>query len=102
MTRAAESILADCRARDIHLSVDSGSLRFKASTGALTDELRDRLRIHKPALIQALESKLEGYVRCVDCAKFHQGFCKHFEIRPDVPDMKVRICGPYEAPRKER
>ena len=47
-------LLTECRRRGIELSVNGDRLRVVAEKGAITDELREALRRHKPALMELL------------------------------------------------
>jgi hypothetical protein len=47
-------LLMECRRRGIELSVNGDKLRVVAEKGAITDELREALRRHKPALMELL------------------------------------------------
>jgi len=49
-----DSLLADLRGRGVVLSVNAGELRYRAPRGALTDELRALVRIHKLEILAAL------------------------------------------------
>ncbi|WP_394827290.1 amino acid adenylation domain-containing protein [Pendulispora albinea] len=48
-------LLAELRHADIRLWVDGGDLRFNAPAGALTADLRTRIRAHKPEIVRFLE-----------------------------------------------
>jgi hypothetical protein len=47
-------LLMECRRRGIKLSANGDKLRVVAEKGAITDELREALRRHKPALMELL------------------------------------------------
>ena len=52
-------VLMECRRRGVELSVNGDKLRVVAEKGALTDELREALRRHKPALMELLRGPTE-------------------------------------------
>ena len=47
-------LLKECSARSIELRPDGDKLRVKASVGVVTDELRNELVRHKPAILRML------------------------------------------------
>ena len=47
-------LLMECRRRGIELSVNGDKLRVEHPQGAVTDEIREALRRHKPALMELL------------------------------------------------
>jgi hypothetical protein len=47
-------LLTECRRRGIELSVNGDKLRVEHPQGAVTDEIREALRRHKPALMELL------------------------------------------------
>jgi len=47
-------LLMECRRHGIELSANGDKLRVVAEKGAITDELREALRRHKPALMELL------------------------------------------------
>ena len=53
---SAAALLAELRRRDVRVQALSGELRCSAPTGALTPELRERLRQHKSELLVLLAS----------------------------------------------
>ncbi|MBW1598459.1 MupA/Atu3671 family FMN-dependent luciferase-like monooxygenase [Streptomyces sp. JJ38] len=53
-------LLAELRGRDINLWEDEGRLRFSAPPGALDDALRERIKEHRPALVELLRSVRGG------------------------------------------
>lgn len=53
---SAAALLAELRRRDVQLQALGGELRCSAPTGALTPELRERLRQHKADLLVLLSS----------------------------------------------
>jgi thioesterase domain-containing protein len=63
----AAALLSELRRREIHLQVIGGELRCSAPAGALTPELRHRLRQHKNDVLQLLASAqaLAGQQRAI-------------------------------------
>jgi len=47
-------LLMECRRRGIELSVNGEKLRVEHPPGTVTDEIREALRRHKPALMELL------------------------------------------------
>lgn len=54
MTPSLDVLLDTVKAMGIRFFIDSGTLRFHAPRGALTDALRQQLREHKVALMERL------------------------------------------------
>ena len=63
----ADALLADLRRLDIRLSVNGDKLHLDAPRGALTPELHDEVRRHKPEILEALrQAPEEGIVVTVE------------------------------------
>lgn len=90
-------ILDYAKCHDIQLSVDGDRLHVDAPTGAVTTELLEAMKSHKPELMRALtRTQRSDYVlvRCRDCANWN-GECEAGweSSDPNHP----RLCGKYVA-----
>jgi hypothetical protein len=80
-TETVEHVLEQCRCAGITLYVENGTLRFKATQGKLTEELRQTIRSHKATLLSLLQSEAERQT----------SFChaiQHNELTAPVPSDK--------------
>ena len=69
---AARNLLAELQQRGIHLEAVGTTLRYRAPKGALTPDLRARLKVHKAELLSTLEygnfsPKFPQVSRCPAC-----------------------------------
>ena len=54
---AALDLLSECSAAGVKLFLDNGRLRYRAQPGAYTEDLRQRVAVHRDAVIAALEGR---------------------------------------------
>ena len=51
---AVTDLLSECSAAGVKLFLDNGRLRYRAQPGAYTEDLRQRVAVHRDAVIAAL------------------------------------------------
>jgi hypothetical protein len=58
MTMAVQDLIAKCAHLGIHLEPNGDRLRYRAPKGALTPDLIDELKAHKPELLNHFRQHL--------------------------------------------
>jgi lactam utilization protein B len=54
---AALDLLSECKAAGVELYLDNGRLRYRAQPGAYTEAFRQRVAMHRDAVVAALEGR---------------------------------------------
>jgi hypothetical protein len=54
---AVTDLLSECSAAGVKLFLDKGRLRYRAQPGAYTEDLRQRVAVHRDAVVAALASR---------------------------------------------
>lgn len=93
---SARAILDGLTGRDIVLSLDAGRLRYSAPPGALTDDDREAIRAHRPALVALLAgAEQESVGHCPACGS------PSWWRAPSSPTWRCSYCAPRPQPLPE-